>query len=79
VEIDVDRVGKWVFKLTGILFFLVSQEGSQVLMAAIFVISACIAPILFRPIYRILKKKLDRSTTMYGKLHCSNNRLEEED
>jgi hypothetical protein len=46
-------------------------------MAAIFVVTACIAPILFRSIYRILKRKLDRSSQIYGKLHCLNNRLEE--
>jgi ABC-type antimicrobial peptide transport system permease subunit len=52
----------------------VSPEGSQVIIAAIFVVTACITPILFRSIYRMLKKKLDRSSTIYGKLHCLNNR-----
>ena len=56
--------------------FLVSREGSQVIMAAILVVIACITPILFRLIYRILKKKLDRTPTIYGKLHCLNKRLE---
>ncbi|UJR09713.1 hypothetical protein I4U23_013942 [Adineta vaga] len=51
----------------------ISQEGSQVIMAAIFVILACLTPILLRSIYRILKKKLDRSSTIYGKLHCLDN------
>ncbi|CAF3629777.1 unnamed protein product [Adineta steineri] len=50
-----------------------SQEGSQVIMAAIFVITACIAPILFRSIYRMLKRRLDRTSPTYGKLHCINN------
>jgi hypothetical protein len=45
-------------------------------MAAIFVFIACITPILFRSIYRILKRKLNRSSTIYGKLHCLDNRLE---
>ena len=56
-------------------YFLVSREGSQVILAAVFVLSACLAPILFRSIYRILKKKLDRSSPIYGQLHCLNNRL----
>jgi len=78
VEIDVDRVKKpKINKLNfHILFFLVSREGSQVIMAAIFVFIACITPILFRSIYRILKRKLNRSSTIYGELHCLDNRLE---
>jgi len=56
-------------------YFLVSREGSQVILAAVFVLSACLAPMLFRSIYRILKKKLDRSSPIYGQLHCLNNRL----
>ncbi|CAF1609857.1 unnamed protein product [Adineta ricciae] len=53
----------------------ISQEGGQVIMAATFVILACITPILLRSIYRILKKKLDRSSAIYGKLHCLDNSI----
>jgi hypothetical protein len=69
------------FKLINLSFylnFLVSREGSQVIIAAIFIVTACITPILIRSIYRMLKKKLDRSSPIYGKLHCLNNRLEQE-
>ncbi|CAF1604922.1 unnamed protein product [Rotaria sp. Silwood1] len=51
----------------------ISREGSQVIMAAIFVFTAFIIPIIFRSIYRILKRKLNRSSTIYGKLHSLNN------
>lgn len=59
--------------------FVVSGEGRQVIMAGIFVVLACLAPILLRTIYRIIKKKLDRSSSssssrVYGQLHCVNNR-----
>lgn len=57
-----------------IIDVLVSREGSQVIMAGILVLSACLAPILLRTIYRILKRKLDRSSPVYGQLHCVNNR-----
>lgn len=76
VEIVADQVRK--FYLNKFLFnfiLIVSREGSQVILAAILVVSACLTPILFRSIYRILKRKLDRSSTIYGKLHCMNNRL----
>ncbi|CAF4088198.1 unnamed protein product [Rotaria sp. Silwood2] len=51
----------------------ISREGSQVIIAAIFVFTACITPIIIRSIYRMLKRKLDRSSTIYGKLHSLNN------
>ncbi|CAF1214705.1 unnamed protein product [Rotaria sordida] len=54
----------------------ISHEGSQIIMVAIFIFAACITPIIFRSIYRILKRKLNRSSsssTIYGKLHSLNN------
>ncbi|CAF2035268.1 unnamed protein product [Rotaria magnacalcarata] len=51
----------------------ISREGGQVLMAAIFAFAACITPMIFRSIFRMLKRKLNRTSTIYGKLHSLNN------
>ena len=74
MSIKYEKKGKRKEACLTFLLCLVSQEGGQVIMAATFVILACITPILLRSIYRILKKKLDRSSAIYGKLHCLDNR-----